>query len=164
MPYAWTETPSPDDAELHLWPHRSMTAEGFALFMAATLALAMLPLVWFVGTFAFWGLLPFMLAAVAGLYYALRRNGKDRHILEVLTISGDHVQLTRHDPRTGAQSWEDNPYWVRVTCHTEGGPVPFYITLKGTGCEVEIGAFLSEDERKALYDDLRTRIRGIGQS
>jgi uncharacterized membrane protein len=32
--------------------------------------------------------------------------------------------------------------------------VPNYVTLSGNGREVEIGAFLSEDERKALYQDL----------
>jgi len=32
--------------------------------------------------------------------------------------------------------------------------VPYYITLRGKGREVEIGKFLSEDERKALFDEL----------
>jgi uncharacterized membrane protein len=39
------------------------------------------------------------------------------------------------------------------------GPVPHYVTLQGAGREVEIGAFLSEDERCALYDELRREIR-----
>jgi uncharacterized membrane protein len=33
--------------------------------------------------------------------------------------------------------------------------VPHYVTLRGKGREVEIGAFLSEEERIALFEDLR---------
>lgn len=39
--------------------------------------------------------------------------------------------------------------------YPEGGPVPQYLTLKGGGREVEIGAFLSPEEREALYPDIR---------
>ena len=37
--------------------------------------------------------------------------------------------------------------------------MPHYITLKGKGREVEIGAFLSEEERLSLYDDLNRALR-----
>jgi uncharacterized membrane protein len=36
--------------------------------------------------------------------------------------------------------------------------VPNYLTLKGEGREVELGAFLSEEERVALHAALRDRI------
>ncbi|MFP4044569.1 MAG: DUF2244 domain-containing protein, partial [Rhodosalinus sp.] len=62
------------------------------------------------------------------------------------------------NPRGPLQEWECNPHWIRVELHARGGPVPNYVTLRGSGREVEIGAFLSEDERKALYGDLRARL------
>ena len=40
------------------------------------------------------------------------------------------------------------------TMHKTGGPVPNYVTLSGKGREVEIGAFLSEDERVSLFGEL----------
>jgi len=43
--------------------------------------------------------------------------------------------------------------------HEGGGPVAHYITLKGGGREVEIGAFLSEDERKTLHGELADALR-----
>jgi uncharacterized membrane protein len=43
--------------------------------------------------------------------------------------------------------------------HKHGGPVPNYVTLTGDGREVEIGAFLSEEERIALYGDLTQKLR-----
>jgi uncharacterized membrane protein len=33
------------------------------------------------------------------------------------------------------------------------------VTLSGNGREVEIGAFLSEDERKSLFKELTERVR-----
>ena len=54
--------------------------------------------------------------------------------------------------------WACNPYWVRVSSHDNAGPVKHYVTLSGNGREVEIGAFLSEEERKRLYPELRAAI------
>jgi len=44
-----------------------------------------------------------------------------------------------------------------VHMHETGGPVPHYVTLSGNGREVEIGAFLSEDERVELFSELKAR-------
>jgi uncharacterized membrane protein len=49
-----------------------------------------------------------------------------------------------------------------VALHEEAGPVPNYVTLRGGDREVEIGAFLSADERAALYDELTHRLSGAG--
>ena len=57
-------------------------------------------------------------------------------------------------PGGRVQEWDCQSYWAKAQMHPTGGPVAHYITLKGKGREVEIGAFLSEDERKALYAEL----------
>jgi uncharacterized membrane protein len=38
------------------------------------------------------------------------------------------------------------------------GPLPNYVTLSGNGREVEIGSFLSEDERKSLFKELQSAL------
>lgn len=158
MPYTWTN-PSPEQAELQLWPHNSLPPAGFAAIVPGFFLFASIPLYWLIGTVVLWGLLPFVMASVAALYWGLQRNFRDRRILEILTLSPDCVRLTRHNPRGDAQDWESAPYWVQVACHEKGGPVPYYVTLKGHGREVEIGAFLSEDERRALFTELQDRVR-----
>ncbi|MCE0503813.1 DUF2244 domain-containing protein [Roseivivax sp. GX 12232] len=163
MPYRWTH----DDAlaptgELTLWPHNSLPPKGFAAFVLATFTMATLPLYGLLGTALLWGLLPFLLLATAGLYYALSRNAADRRILEILKITPEELQLVRYDPKGDARDWACNPYWARVALHQTGGPVPNYVTLTGGGREVEIGAFLSEDERKALFAELSERLGRIG--
>ena len=39
--------------------------------------------------------------------------------------------------------------------HLRKGPVSHYVTLSGNGRTVEIGSFLSEDERKQLFSELQ---------
>lgn len=162
MPYTWTETTNPPQQELRLWPHQSLPRRGFAAFILATFSMATIPLYPLLGTVLLWGLLPFLLLAVAGLWIALERNRRDAEVLEVLKLSAEEISLTRHNPRGPDQSWQCNAYWAQAHLHERHGPVPHYVTLRGGGREVEIGAFLSEDERKALYDDLTRRIARHG--
>ncbi|HBS50793.1 MAG TPA: DUF2244 domain-containing protein [Rhodobacteraceae bacterium] len=159
MPYDWiAKDTEHDTAELHLWPHQSLPPRGFAAVVLMTFTLILVPLVPFLGTVVLWGILPFMLVALGGIWLALRRNWRDQRILEVLTLTDDTARLVRRNPRGDVQNWECNRYWAQAEMHARGGPVPHYITLRGGGREVEIGAFLSEDERKALYDELQAAL------
>ena len=160
MPYAWEPTQAPDTRELHLWPHQSLAPAGFAGFILITFAFLTLPLFALLGTVLPWGLLPFLMLALGALWLALSRSRRNAQVLEVLTLSPEMAHLSRRNPRGPVQEWESNRYWVRVGLHPQGGPVPNYVTLSGGGREVEIGAFLSEDERKALYNDLNRALPG----
>jgi uncharacterized membrane protein len=158
MPYEWQSQTPPDSQRLHLWPYRSLPRRGFVWFIAATCALIALPMLSVLGSPVLWGILPFFVAAVWGMWFALSKSYRDAEIVEDLTLTRDSLRLVRHGPRGRRQDWEANPYWVRVTLHASGGPVPNYLTLKGDGREVELGAFLSEEERIALKDDLQSRL------
>ncbi|MEP5632755.1 MAG: DUF2244 domain-containing protein [Tateyamaria sp.] len=139
---------------MHLKPHESLPVRGMAAFVLATFTLILIPAFALLGTPLLWILLPFLLLSVWGIYFALQRNHKQLQITEVLTLTQDTAQLVRTNPNCDTQTWDCNRYWAQVTKYDSEGPVPHYITLKGKGREVEIGAFLSEEERIALYDDL----------
>ena len=113
------------------------------------------------GNPALWALLPFVVLAVAGVWFAFQRSYHDGAIIEDLTLTPTLVTLTRHGPQGRRQDWQANPHWVRVVLHPTAGPVPNYLTLRGNNREVELGAFLSEDERIALADDLRQRLAAL---
>lgn len=157
MPYEWLPRQDGED-RLHLWPHRSLTRRGFVWFVGATALLIAVPLFGTLGSPVLWALLPFLLGTIWAIWFALRKNGRDREIVEDLRLSADRIALVRYGPNGRRQAWEANPYWVRVTLHETGGPVPNYLTLKGEGREVELGAFLSEDERQALHGELLRRL------
>lgn len=160
MPYNWTTSdPSLPRQELQLWPHQSLPPKGYAGFILGTFLLILIPLIPLLGSVALWGILPFMMMAVGGIWYALDRSHRNAQILEVLTLTGDRAHLIRHNPHGGVQEWDCNRYWATTQMHEKDGPVPYYVTLKGGGREVEIGAFLSEDERISLYDELARALK-----
>ena len=108
-----------------------------------------------------WGLLPFLLLALFGLKWALDFNRRSRQLLEILTLDQETVQLNRFNPDGSRQSWCCNRYWVSVHLHHQDGPVPNYVTLRGKGREVEIGAFLSCEERRRLFAELTQALQTV---
>ena len=161
MPYEWLPPTPETQARLQLWPYRSLPRKGFVLFIGATCALIAVPMLSVLGSPVLWGILPFFALAIWGLWAALARSYRDGEIVEDLALSRDSLTLTRHGPRGRRQDWQANPYWVTVHLHGSGGPVPNYLTLKGNGREVELGAFLSEEERLTLRDELQIRLSGL---
>ena len=166
LPYSWTGQTHPDgvpdqgqNKELHLWPHQSLRPRGFVWFIGLTGALILVPLMAVLGSVVLWGLLPFLLLTLGGMWLALDRSRHNAQVCEVLTLTEDRAHLVRRNPRGGEQEWECNRYWARPEIHAHGGPVPHYVTLRGGGRVVEIGAFLSEEERVALYGELVTALR-----
>jgi uncharacterized membrane protein len=174
MPHEWVSRPKgapersgaflfaegdPPAARLRLWPHRSLTAEGFVWFVGGTAALISLPLLAVLGSPILWGLLPFALLVLAGLWWALKRNIRDAQLSEELMIWRDRVELVRRDPGGRRRDWTADPHWVRVELHEAGGPVEKYLTLRGGGREVEIGAFLSPEERVTLRAEILDVLR-----
>ncbi len=176
MPYEWLKNPARAAAQpaalaadrapellgrLRLWPYRSLTPRGFVVFIAITCALFALPLAGLIGTPVLWGLLPFILVVVAGVWIALNRSWQDGDVAEDLSLWSDRAILRHRGADGREQEWEANPYWVSVHLHETGGPVPNYLTLRGGDREVEIGRFLSEDERVALARELTAALAQV---
>jgi uncharacterized membrane protein len=160
MPVKWNEC-ADGKTELVLWPHRSLPRRGFAFFILGTCLLALLPMLAVLGTPVLWGVLPFFALAIGGLWLAFGRNYRDAELHEVLTLSREGLNLRRVDTRGAMRDWSAEPYWVKLELHEAGGPVPQYLTLAGGGRVVELGAFLSPDERVALAADLRARLAAL---
>ncbi len=159
MPYQWNHT-SDTEQELRLWPHNSLPPRGAMIVILSVFTFGLIPVLAMLGSVVLWGLLPFLLLTVLGLWLAIQTNYRARSAVEVLTLSGSQARLVHQSPGKQQQEWSCNRYWARPEMHETGGPVPHYVTLIGAGREVEIGAFLSEDERITLYDDLIAKLRG----
>jgi uncharacterized membrane protein len=155
------EAGDPPLAVLHLWPYRSLPRRGFVWFIGITFALLTVPLIAVVGSPVLWGLLPFVLGALGLMWLLLERSYKDAELIEELKLWSDRIELTRHAPRRAPLHWQANPYWVSVHLHPTGGPVENYVTLKGGDREVEIGAFLTPEERARLHGELQDHLRRL---
>ena len=165
MPYEWKDQESNSSGKhLVLWPHRSLPRRGFAAFIMATFLMITLPLYPLLGTLLLWGVLPFLMMALAGLWWGLERSYRSAQLREDLVIDHENAFLTRINPNGEVQKWECNRYWVKTELHANSGPVPNYITLKGSDRQVEIGAFLSEEERVKLYPEIRDALNAGSRS
>ncbi len=158
MPYEWFP-PEGDTHRLHLWPYRSLPRRGMVWFLGGTAAAIALPLLGLIGSPVLWGILPFLLGMLWAIWGALEKSFRDAEIVEELQLTPDRVTLVRHGPKRKRQDWQANPHWVRVTLHATGGPVPQYLTMKGEGREVELGAFLTEAERRTLAAEITAVLR-----
>ncbi len=172
MPVIWTENSrapaetgallreGTQDAPLcrvRITPNRSLPRRGFAWFLLIIWGLLMLPLLSLLGSMALWIMLSFVLGVLLALWYFIERNYHDGTLSEELTLWPNRIAVKRYSPRHPDQIWEANPYWTTLNIRAEGGPVEQYLTLKGDGREIELGAFLSPDERQDLYSAL-TRV------
>ena len=161
MPYEISEDIKDTQIKtIEVWPYNSLKPKGFVLFLGSTFVLISLPLFNVLGTTVFWGLLPFLLLAFMGVWFALRRSLNDRQILEQLTLSHEEIALIRQNPKGEHKRWVCSPYWAKLKIYETEGPVANYITLTGNGREVELGAFLIEYERKKLYKELEHLLDG----
>ena len=160
MPYEWTNSPQPQSNwRLSLWAYRSLLRRDFVVFMGGTALFILLPLLAVLGTGALWFILPFFALMFAGLWAALHVSYRRGEVLEELSADETTVHLIRYNHDGTVRAWQANRYWVSVHLHPKGGPVENYITLRGGGRTVELGAFLDVAERAALYDELKRLFR-----
>jgi uncharacterized membrane protein len=102
-----------------------------------------------------WYVLPFAGLEMAILYVALKvlsLRGEDH---ETITIEGDRVVVERKR-RGRTARYEFSRHWARVVLSRAGGKSA--LCVRSHGREVEIGEFLTDDQRKAVADDLRRRL------
>ncbi|MEM9371784.1 MAG: DUF2244 domain-containing protein [Pseudomonadota bacterium] len=139
--------------QVTLWPHRSMSPElKRTMLMLAAIGFCV-PLVPAWGTPVFWGLLPFLGAGLFCLWLGFWFSDRSGQLHEELTIWRDEVRVERHEPKGRVRRWAADPFRVRVILHPDARPEN-YLTLKGGGREIELGAFLAPWERIELKDEV----------
>lgn len=152
MPHFWTETT--DGKSVTLRPHTSLPRKGFAMFIWVTFVALIIPLFGLLGTPVLWGILPFVLLVLVALWIGLQHSYKSAELREVLTITASQTHLIRYNPRREDQTWDCNTHWVKPALHPHHKPHPFYLTLRGNARTVELGTFLTPDERKRLFSEI----------
>ena len=132
---------------LTLWPNRSLTKKQFLALMLITLFAMMIPVIPFVGTQTVIILLPFSLITLLLLFISILLSYRSGKLYERVTIWPDLIELKRVESDGTSKEWNANPYWTKVKLYEEGQKIQNYLTLTGSGREVEVGAFLAPSER-----------------
>lgn len=143
-----------------LSPNNSMTWREAKQVLAAVAVVELM-----IGGAFFWAgmvlVLPFsgLEVLVLGLafYHCLLRNARR----EVVRVDDGRVVIERGRSRM-LESREFPRAWVRVVLEPGKGWYPSQLKLSSHGRELEIGEFLTEEERASLARDLRAVIRREG--
>ncbi len=158
MPVAVTYGPDGDRGEpqvqIVVRPNQSLSWNGNKLFfwgITAVSALVVGPLTYM----GFWPVLPFAGLELAVLGWALYHCARRGQWREVIVVDGDRVEVTagRAEP---AQQWSAHRLWTQVVLEPprfRGHPAR--LLLRSAGRSVELGAFLTDEERVQLAGLLR---------
>ena len=142
------------DAVLH--PHASLTPRGFFLLMAFIGLISFCAGVAFVMAGA-WPVFGFFGIDIVLVYLAFKLNYRDARRYETLQLTDTTLTVERVAPSGKRERWRFQPYWLQV--EIEDNPAPeSALTLRSHGRIVEIGSFLTTEEKVDLANALRNEL------
>lgn len=146
-----------------LWPNRSLSKQGFRwllCFVAAGMALPVIALSWSPVAL---GLAPYAGLAFLAFWGFMKLNYRAGRLTEALRLWPDAIAVERREPWGRMRRWAANPYWVDIDL-SDTRTVERYLTLRGAGRRIELGAFLTPEERETLANELKTRIAALNRA
>lgn len=146
---------APGQWQFVLTPNRSadwaQVQRFFALIAGVSVAIAV--------TFSlmgFWPVLPFAGAELALLWFCFHSNSSKGLVSEVIEINDEMVSIER-GLRTVQNRWSFQRTWTRVQLQAAPARLhPSRLLMGSHGKSVRLGAFLNEDERRGVAQELRT--------
>jgi uncharacterized membrane protein len=151
--------------QIELLPNCSLTPRSATLFFMSIAALSLTIAVVCV-LLGYWPVLPFAGLELGLLGWALQASLKRRQWTQVLTISEQEVTIaTRVDGRieTGEHQVVFPRHWASVRLCGPRGWQPSRLLVESHGRSCEVGSFLTEEERRALYERLRVLVGRINE-
>lgn len=139
-----------------LTPHRSLGPKGFLVFMGAisTISFGTGLMFYLMGA---WPVMGFMGLDVALVYVCFKLNFRALRVYETVELAGEALTVTRIAPNGRAQSWQFNPYWVRLQLEERVGRMS-ELSIVSHGRRLVFASFLTDPEREdfaaALKDAL----------
>lgn len=138
-----------DSGRFVLHPHRSLSPRGFLVLMALISAVSFAAGLVFLLMGA-WPVFGFFGLDVALIYLAFKLNFRAGRAYETIDITPALLTLTRVDPTGRRQTFDFNPYWVRVRLAELAPDGRNALSLTAQGRHVSFGQFLTDEERRDL--------------
>ena len=147
-----------------LAPHCALSSRGAVLFFFSVCV----PTFGVAGTatvLGYWPILPFAGAEMALLAWALKTNMARRFEHEHIEVTESEVIVEcSHALRPGTARRIVFPrHWSRVKIRRPNSP-PSSLVIESHGRCLEVGKFLTEEERRQLAAELKLLIGGMNQS
>lgn len=151
------ETEEKPVLDLVLYPHRSLSPDGFLILMTAiaTLSFAIGLAFFLLGA---WPIVGFLGVDVALVYLAFRLNYRAARARETIRLTGGELEVIKIDAAGRRRRYVLPSAWLAV--HLEDRPRrASRLTLRSRGRGLEIGAFLGQEEKDSLAEALRDGLR-----
>ncbi|HHB83191.1 MAG TPA: DUF2244 domain-containing protein [Devosia sp.] len=132
-----------------LTPHRSLDQKGMLWVMIVFLALALVPMVFFMLAGA-WPVIGFFGLDILGLWWALNASKKSGYAYEQVSLWPDVLQIVCVDPNGRQTINRLNPFWVRLTLIRDYDNQITHICISSQGRSYEIGHFLNPDDKSSF--------------
>lgn len=139
-----------------LHQHRSLSPTGFLILMTAIGSVSFVTGMVFLVMGA-WPVFGFFGLDVALVYLAFKLNYRSGRLYETVELTPEMLTVTRVHPSGKSESFDFNPYWVRVLL-AEGPHGRNDLRLASHGSEFSFGRFLTDDERRDFSNALSIAI------
>lgn len=140
---------SPSFRTIELLPNCSLTVRQAQLFFGS-IALASLTFASYFVVQGLWPVLPFAGIELALLGWALWTSLRRRHWTQTITVTDRDVEIVLRG-REGEDRIVFSRHWASVKLRRPRGWHPSRLLVESHGRSCEVGGFLTEEERRALY-------------
>ena len=143
---------------MRMAPNRSLDANGTKVVFGMIACGFLLPIIPFIGS-----PIGTTLTIFSGLTFylfltLLQKNFQQGNTFEEVLILKSKIIVVHKEKNKEKKTWECNPYWTRVHVDFNNPKLKNYLTLTGNGRHIELGAFLSPDERIELRDKIQNAL------
>lgn len=146
-----------------LRPNCSLSVRGAMLFFGSACVLCFGVAGFFVVR-GFWPVLPFAGVEMAVLGWALAVSRRARHQAQFIRVSQQHVEIVWADRDTRERVVFPR-HWSKVTLRAPHSKLhPSRLAVECQGRSLEIGRFLTDDERRELAARLQPLIGNVNSS
>lgn len=148
---------------IELFPHCSLSRRGAVIFFLSILAVSMTIAMLFASR-GYWPILPFAGAELFLLGVALGLSLRRGRYGETILISDQNIDIIQHG-RAGTRHQRFSRHWAGVRiCPPPNANRPSRLVIQSHGRAIEVGSFLSEEDRRSLERRLLELIGATSQT
>jgi len=146
-----------------LIPNCSLTPRSAALFFLSLFIVSLSFALYFV-SLGLWPILPFWGLEMLVLGVALRASLRRRFYRQELVLTEAEIRITTTSP-AGEVKQQFSRHWAKVRLRSPRANLhPSRLTIESHGRALEIGQFLTEEERRSLARRLQALVGRLNES
>ena len=150
-----------DFYQIVLWPNRSFEIKNIKFLFGILCIAFLMPILPFFGSHIGTLLLIFSMTTLIIFCSLFIKSYSSGSLKEIVKIDPKEISVTRIEANGEKVFWQANSYWARVKLYPEGQIVENYLTISGGHREIELGSYLSPEERSIVRGKIESILSKI---